>query len=95
MHGRRGRLLRMSKATFTPFSVAAGILAGLAARKILDLVWAQINEEEAPGPDRRDVGWGKLLFAAAIEGAVQRTVAASTDRGARLAYLRATGEWPE
>ncbi len=84
----------MNKVTFTPLSIAAGMLAGFAASKIFELIWSRIDEEDAPEPDQRDVPWGKLMLASALDGAVFRMVSAATNRGSRIAYMRATGVWP-
>lgn len=84
----------MNKAAFTPLSIASGLLAGFAASKLFELIWSKIDEQEPPEAHHRDAPWGKLLLAMAIDGAIFRMVRAATDRGTRVAYLRATGAWP-
>jgi hypothetical protein len=84
----------MGKVLFVPFSIAGGIAAGFAAKKIFDLAWGAIDEEEAPEPDQRDVSWLKLAGALALEGAIFRAVRGLVDRGSRAGFYRVTGEWP-
>ena len=38
--------------------------------------------------------WPKVILAGALEGAIFRGTRAATDRGARVAFYRATGRWP-
>jgi Protein of unknown function (DUF4235) len=79
---------------FAPFSIAAGLAAGLLGRQLFELVWGRIDEEEAPEPSHHRTTWTKVLAAAAIQGAVFSLVRALTDRGARAAFYRLTGRWP-
>jgi Protein of unknown function (DUF4235) len=84
----------VAKIIFIPFSVAGGLLAGFIGKKIFDGVWGLIDEEEAPEGSHRDVPWGKLILAAAMEGAIFRAVKMATDRGSREAFMSITGSWP-
>jgi hypothetical protein len=79
---------------FAPLSIAAGIVAGLAAKKLFEVVWARIDDQEAPESEHLDVSWPKVLLASSIEGAIFRGTRAATDRGARVVFYRATGRWP-
>lgn len=84
----------MVKLLFIPVSVAAGLLAGFVGKKTFDQVWGLIDEEEPPDSKHRDVPWGRLLLAGAIQGAIFRAVKEATDHAARGAFYRATGTWP-
>ena len=79
---------------FAPFSIAAGLVAGLIGSRLFELVWGRIDTEEAPEPSQHDTAWGKVLAAAAIQGSLFALVRAATDRGARTAFYRLTGRWP-
>ena len=79
---------------FLPFSILGGILAGVFAKKLFDLTWRLVSDEEAPEPEHRKVSWAKLVSALALEGAIFRTVRGLVDRGSRLGFLRLTGSWP-
>jgi len=84
----------MGNTAFRPVSVIGGLLSGILAAKLFEFIWSRFDDEEAPDADQEDVAWGKLMFAMAIEGALARMVRAATDRGTRIAFQRATGEWP-
>jgi membrane associated rhomboid family serine protease len=84
----------VGKVLFIPFSLVAGVIAGFASKKLFDVLWGVVDDEEPPEPEHRDVSWAKLAIAAALQGAIFRMVRALTDRGSRLAFSRFTGEWP-
>ncbi|MEV0634885.1 DUF4235 domain-containing protein [Streptomyces sp. NPDC050619] len=69
----------------------SGSLAGLAFRK----TWMAIrHEEDAPDALDRDRGWGEILFAAAVQGAIFAVVRSAVDRTGAKAIERSTGVWP-
>ena len=84
----------MAKLLFIPVSVGAGLLAGFVGKKTFDQVWGLIDEEEPPDSKHRDVSWGRLLLAGAIQGAIFRAVKEATDHGSRRAFMNLTGTWP-
>jgi hypothetical protein len=82
------------KVLFTPFSIIGGLIAGFIAKKIFDQLWGLIDEEEPPDSKHRDIEWGKLLVAAAIQGAIFRAVKEASDHYSRRAFAGVTGSWP-
>ena len=46
------------------------------------------------GLHHRDIEWGKLIVAAAIQGAIFRAVKEATDHYSRRAFAGMTGTWP-
>jgi hypothetical protein len=82
------------KFLFTPFSVIAGVLAGLVGKKIFERLWGLIDDEEPPSPEHREFSWPKLTAALLIEGAIFSLVKGLTDHGARRAFAKGTGTWP-
>jgi hypothetical protein len=82
------------KLLFTPFSVIAGVLAGLVGKKIFERLWGLIDDEEPPSPEHREFSWPKLIAALLIEGAIFSLVKGLTDHGARRAFEKGTGTWP-
>jgi hypothetical protein len=84
----------MGKLLFIPFSIAGGLVAGLLSKKLFDVLWGTIDDEEPPEPEHRDVPWGKLAIALALQGAIFRMMRGLADRGSRLAFYRFTGSWP-
>ena len=79
---------------FAPFSIIAGLLAGFLGKKLFEQVWALIDDEEPPESENRQATWGKVIAAAAIEGAIFRATKEAVDRGARVAFANTTGTWP-
>ena len=82
------------KLIFLPISIIGGLLAGLLGRKVFDQVWGLIDEEEPPDSKHLEISWGKLLLAAAVQGAIFRAVKEATDHGTRRAFMSLTGSWP-
>jgi hypothetical protein len=84
----------MGKLLFIPFSVGGGLLAGFIGKKVFGQVWGLIDQEEPPEPEHRDVSWGKLVAALALEGAIFRVARGVVDRGSRQGFFQLTGSWP-
>jgi hypothetical protein len=82
------------KVAFIPISLLGGLLAGLIGRKIFDVIWGKVDEEEPPHPDHREISLAKLAVALAIEGAIFRLVKGLFDHAARRGFARMTGSWP-
>lgn len=82
------------KLLFIPFSIVSGLLAGFLSKKLFDQVWGVIDDEEPPQAKHRYVGFGKVLLAAALEGAIFKAVRAATDHESRRAFAGLTGSWP-
>jgi hypothetical protein len=82
------------KFAFLPLSVGLALLAGQVSKKLFDLVWGVVDDEEAPRPKHRDVPLLKTAVALVVEGAIFRLVRGLTDHGARRAFAGVTGSWP-
>jgi Protein of unknown function (DUF4235) len=82
------------KIAFLPVSVLGGLLAGQLSKKLFDLIWGRVDEEDAPRPMHRRIDLRKLALALAIEGAMFRLVKGLTDHAARRGFMKATGKWP-
>jgi hypothetical protein len=82
------------KLLFLPLSIVAGLVAGQLSKKIFDLIWGQLDDEDAPRPKHRRIALPKLALALVIEGALFRLVKGLVDHGTRQAFSKATGSWP-
>ncbi|MEU9446993.1 DUF4235 domain-containing protein [Streptomyces sp. NPDC048304] len=72
-------------------SWASGALAGMAFRR----AWMTLrHEEEAPDALDPDRGWGEILLAAAVQGAIFAVVQSAVNRTGAKAIARSTGQWP-
>jgi hypothetical protein len=82
------------KILFIPVSITGGLVSGFVAKKLFEQVWGIIDDEEPPEPTHRQASWGKVIAAAAIEGAVFKATRAAIDHKSRAAFANATGTWP-
>jgi hypothetical protein len=85
---------RMAKLLFIPISITAGLLAGVVGKKLFNGLWGVIDDEEPPDSKHRDISWGRLILAGAVQGAIFRAVKEATDHASRRAFYRTTGSWP-
>jgi hypothetical protein len=81
-------------AVFTPLGLVFGLAAGQLSKKIFDVVWGFVDDEEAPRPKHREIPVLKLVVALLIEGAIARVVRGLVDHGARRGWTALTGAWP-
>ena len=82
------------KIIFIPFSVVAGLIAGFLSKKLFNQIWGLVDQEEPPDGKHRDITMGKLIVAAAIQGAIFRVVKEASDHYSRRAFQGVTGSWP-
>ena len=82
------------KLFFIPIGVIAGLIAGLAGKKIFEKVWALIDNEEPPDPKHREISVPKMVAANALEGAIFSAVRSLADHGSRRSFATVTGAWP-
>jgi hypothetical protein len=83
------------KALYTPFGLLFSVLGGVIAGALFKRMWRVVaNEDDAPDAKDRDRGWGEIVAAAAVQGAIFGTVKAVIDRAGAKGFERATGTWP-
>ena len=82
------------KLLFIPFSVVGGLISGFLAKKLFEQAWGIVDDEEPPKPQHRLVPMGKVVAAAALEGAIFKGTRAAIDHKSRQAFANATGTWP-
>jgi hypothetical protein len=84
----------MTAFLFRPVGIIAGLLAGLAARRVFDLAWGAVDRDEPPDPADREVPVTRFVLALALEGAIFTLVRGVVDHNARALFSRYTGRWP-
>ena len=84
----------MIKLLYKPVDLIAGMVGGLLAGLIFKRVWKLIGRGDAPRPTDERRGWGEILLAAMLQGAIFALVKAAVDRGAAEGTRRLTGIWP-
>ncbi|MEU6534545.1 DUF4235 domain-containing protein [Streptomyces sp. NPDC047000] len=87
--------MKTSKIVYKPVGLALGAVSGMIADALFKQAW-KIGGHDADAPDATDEdrGWGEIVVAAAIQGAIFATVKALVDRGGATATRRLTGTWP-
>ena len=93
-HSSREHARWANEAPVPPISIASGILAGFIGKKLFEQLWGLIDDQEPPDAEHREIHYPKLAAALILEGAIFRLIKGFVDHGARVGFLRATGEWP-
>jgi len=84
----------MIKLLYKPVDLIAGMVGGLLAGLIFKRVWKLIGRGDAPKPTDERRGWGVILLAATLQGAIFALVKATVDRSVAEGTRRLTGIWP-
>ena len=79
---------------FAPLGIAAGLIAGSVGKKLFDVVWGWIDDEEPPESEHLRISIPKMLVAAALQGALFRVAKNGVDHASRRAFMSLTGSWP-
>lgn len=88
---RQGKVPLAYKPVGFALSWGGGTLAGIAFQK----AWKVLrHEDNAPDALDRERGWGEILLAAAVQGAIFAVVRSVVDRAGAKVVHRATGVWP-
>ncbi|OKK22083.1 hypothetical protein AMK16_02370 [Streptomyces sp. CB00455] len=87
--------MRVSKVTYKPVGLLAGMAGGMLAGAAFKQAWKVLgNDDDAPDATDEARSWREILTAAAIQGAIFAVVKAAVDRGGATAVRRFTGAWP-
>lgn len=87
--------MKMNKLAYKPVGLLGGIAAGALAGFVFKQVWRlTAGDEDAPNATDEERGWGEILAAAAIQGAIFAVVKAAVDRGGATGVRKLTGSWP-
>lgn len=85
----------MAKILYKPFGLIVSVLGGILAGAIFKRAWGAVrHEEDAPKATDRRKGWGEVVAAATVQGAVFGGIKAVIDRGGATGFEWLTGAWP-
>lgn len=85
----------LDKVAYRPVGLLLGISAGVLAGAVFKQVWKlTAGDGDVPEPTDEDRGWGEILVAAALQGAIFAVVRAAADRAGAIGVRRLTGRWP-
>ena len=79
---------------YKPFGMLFSVLAGLIGKKLFDLVWTKIDDEQPPEPTTEKTTWGRVILTAAIQGGIFRVTRVVVDRYGAIGFHYLTGMWP-
>lgn len=82
------------KLVYKPFGILLGILSGVVAKKLFNLVWGLFDKEEPPKPTTQETSWPKVVGAAVVQGATFKATRAVVDRAGAKSFEHLTGFWP-
>jgi predicted metal-dependent enzyme (double-stranded beta helix superfamily) len=86
---------KAAKIAYKPVGLLLGIGAGAIAGFVFKEVWKLASgDDDAPSATDEDRGWGEILAAAALQGAIFAVVKAVVDRSGANGVRKITGEWP-
>jgi hypothetical protein len=87
---------KVSKIAYKPVGMLLGVAAGAVAGYVFKEVWRLASgDDDAPDATDEDRGWGEILAAAALQGAIFALVKAAVDRGGATGVRKLTGQWPK
>jgi hypothetical protein len=85
----------VARLLYKPLGLIFGVLGGMVAGSLFKRIWGAVaHEEEAPEATDATKGWGEVVAAAAVEGAVFGGVKAVIDRAGATGFAHLTGAWP-
>ena len=85
----------MARVLYKPLGLIVSVLGGLVAGTIFKRVWGAVaHEDEAPKATDASKGWGVVIAAATVDGAVFGGVKAAIDRAGAAGFRHLTGAWP-
>ena len=87
---------KLQKVAYKPVGLLLGVGAGAIAGLVFKEVWKlTAGDDDAPDAGDEDRGWGEILAAAAIQGAIFAVVRAAVQRGGAVGVRKVTGSWPD
>jgi len=87
---------KLQKVAYKPVGLLLGIGAGALAGFVFKEIWKLTSgDDDAPDATDEERGWGEIIAAAALQGAIFATVRALVDRGGAVGVRKITGKWPE
>jgi len=85
----------LRKVAYKPVGLLLGVAAGALSGLVFKQVWKHIGGDDAPHATDAERGWGEVLLAAALQGAIFAIVKAAVDRAGATGIQRVTGYWPD
>ncbi|HEY7173833.1 MAG TPA: DUF4235 domain-containing protein [Micromonosporaceae bacterium] len=85
----------LTRIAYKPVGLLLGVTAGAISGALFKQAWKHLgHDDDAPDATDEHRGWGEVLAAAALEGAIFALVKAAIDRAGATGVRRLTGRWP-
>jgi hypothetical protein len=85
----------ITKVAYKPVGMILGASAGIVSGLVFKQVWKRVGHDDgAPTATDEERGWGEVLAAAALQGAIFALVKAAVDRAGAAGVRKVIGEWP-
>jgi hypothetical protein len=81
----------VARILYKPVGLLLAVLGSLLAGRIFKRVWPG---DDAPDAKDARKGWGEVVAAATVQGAVFGGVKAAVDRAGATGFAKVTGAWP-
>ncbi|MFF9453243.1 DUF4235 domain-containing protein [Streptomyces flaveolus] len=86
--------MKASKVAYKPVGLALEAVSGVLPGGLFKQAWKVLgHDEDAPDATDEERGWGEVVTAAVLQGAIFAGVKAA-DRGGAVVTRRLTGTWP-
>lgn len=82
------------KIAYKPFGIVVGIVAGILSRRLFDVIWSKIDDDDPPGAKTEDASWTRVVTAAAVQGLTFSVTRAVVDRAGARGFEHLFGIWP-
>jgi hypothetical protein len=79
---------------YKPFGILLGIVAGLLGKRLFDVAWTKIDDQEPPEATTEATSWPRVLMAAAVQGVIFKVVRVIVGRYGAIGWRHLTGVWP-
>ena len=79
---------------YKPIGLVLGIIAGLVGKRLFNVAWTKIDDEDPPKGTTEYAPWVKILGAAALQGVIFKVVRVVVDRYGAIGWHYLTGFWP-
>ncbi|GHE62222.1 membrane protein [Streptomyces spiralis] len=87
--------MKASKLAYKPVGLALGAVSGMLAGALFKQAWKMLrHDDDAPDATDEERGWGEVVTAAALQGAIFAGTKAVVDRAGAAAIRSLTGTWP-
>ncbi|MGW0207125.1 DUF4235 domain-containing protein [Streptomyces sp. NPDC003233] len=87
--------MKASKIAYKPVGLVLGAVSGMLAGALFKRAWKMLgHEDDAPDATDEERGWGEVVTAAVLQGAIFAGTKAVVDRAGAAATRSLTGTWP-